>query len=262
MGKGFITLDREIMTHWIWDNPIYYKAWTQILMTVNYKPEKSLIKGQLFECERGQKLYSLNTWVSVLGKDWSLQRLRTFFNLLSKCEMIELENLSKTTRLTVCNYNTYQNSQHDSNTLATRCQHDSNILATTSKVKAIKTTKTNKDNKLNTATTTTQETKTNIITEPQTKYAVAEAVKKKKCISTLYHDFISNSVDADIKTKRKSIPKSEVYSWLDRLLMKVEPDVIRKGLQSCRWPYKLEKLEDFILSNTSTDDEMLNELIG
>ena len=123
-GTGWIKIYRSIRDHWIFENPMYLKAWIFILLEVNHspKPEKIPIKGSFIYCGRGQKVYSLRTWVTKLGDGWSMQKVRTFFKLLKKDNMIFIENLKNTTRITVCNYDTYQNGQHTNNTVPTQCQ--------------------------------------------------------------------------------------------------------------------------------------------
>jgi len=107
-GDGWIKLYRSIRKHWIHKDPLYFRAWCDILIETNHEPQKDLIKGQLIDCDRGQKLYSLQTWKNIFGKGWSIQKVRTFFKLLEKDNMIMTEGLRNTTRLTVLNYKTYQ----------------------------------------------------------------------------------------------------------------------------------------------------------
>lgn len=132
--SGFISLHRKVTEHWVFNRSDYFKAWVTMLMSVNHKANKVLIGSSLIECNRGQSLNSLNTWVEKFGDDWTKQKVRTFFKLLQDDSMINTENVSKTTRLTICNYDSYQNPQHgnntQSNTELTRKQHASNTQAT------------------------------------------------------------------------------------------------------------------------------------
>lgn len=108
MAEGWIKLHRRIKDHWIWKNPKYFHAWIDILMTVNYEDKKVFIYGELIDCSRGQSLLSLNSWADEFGNHWTIKQVRTFFDLLQKDSMILREGLSKTTRITVCNYDSYQ----------------------------------------------------------------------------------------------------------------------------------------------------------
>lgn len=131
--SGWIKLYRNIRYHWIWDNPMYLKAWIAILMQVNHEDNKVLIHGELIICKRGQSLLSSENWCKVLGKHWTRQKVRTFFELLKNDSMIETENMRKTTRLTVCNYDIYQDIQPANNQQITSKQPADNQQITTNK---------------------------------------------------------------------------------------------------------------------------------
>ena len=130
---GWIKIHRQIQKHWIWDNPDYLKAWIAILITVNHEDNKVLIHGELFNCGRGESLLSLANWAKTFGKGWTIQRTRTFFNLLEKDKMINTEGCRKTTRLNVCNYDSYQEVQHTNNIQTTDKQQADNKQITTNK---------------------------------------------------------------------------------------------------------------------------------
>jgi len=114
--EGWISVHRKIKRHWVWDDPIYLKAWLTIIMQVNHEDAKVLIKGTLYECKRGQSLMSLQGWMKLFNERvkrrrapvWTVKKVRTFFRLLQKDGMIVHRGVSKTTRLTVCNYDVYQ----------------------------------------------------------------------------------------------------------------------------------------------------------
>lgn len=130
---AWIKIDRKITDHWIWNNPVFLKAWITLIIAVNYEEKKSLIHGELISCKRGQSLFSLNTWVKQFGKGWTVQKVRTFFELLKNDSMIEVEGLRKTTRLTICNYESYQEVQQTNNTQRTDKQHTDNTQITSTK---------------------------------------------------------------------------------------------------------------------------------
>ena len=130
---GWIKIHRQIQKHWIWDNPDYLKAWIAILITVNHEDNKVLIHGELFNCGRGESLLSLANWAKTFGKGWTIQRTRTFFNLLEKDKMVNTEGCRKTTRLKVCNYESYQEVQQANNRQTTDKQQTNNKQITTNK---------------------------------------------------------------------------------------------------------------------------------
>lgn len=133
MGEddGWIKLHRSIRRHWIWEDDYYLKAWITILMQVNHEDRKVLIKGSVFDCKRGQSLMSLGEWVKLFNYRrkrrktpyWTMKKVRTFFDTLQLNGMIVYKGVSKTTRLTVCNYDKYQGGgQLEGNLRASRGQ--------------------------------------------------------------------------------------------------------------------------------------------
>lgn len=137
--EGWIRLHRKITQHWIYKNSDYIKAWICILITVNYEDKKVLIHGELIECKRSQSLLSLLSWAKLFGKNWTIQKVRTFFELLKSDLMITTEGLPKTTRLTVCNYDDYQSEQQTNNTQKTfKQQTDNTQITTTKEIKEVK----------------------------------------------------------------------------------------------------------------------------
>lgn len=116
--QGWISLHRKIRDHWVWKDPIKLKWWIDILMEVNHSDNMVNLGNQLIECKRGQSVMSLSSW----AKRWGVtkDKARNFFVLLEKDNMITRENVVKSTRITVCNYNSYQDVSHASQTQAKR----------------------------------------------------------------------------------------------------------------------------------------------
>jgi len=75
-------------------------------MEANHEDRKVLLKGTLVLCKRGQCVKSLQGW----AESWrcSVKVVRNFFELLKSDGMIETESVTVTTRLTVCKYESYQ----------------------------------------------------------------------------------------------------------------------------------------------------------
>jgi len=76
-----------------------------------------LISGEITDCMRGQSVMSLESWANTFK--WSIQQVRTFLKLLQNDEMITVEGLKYATRITICNYERYQNLQQTANTAKT-----------------------------------------------------------------------------------------------------------------------------------------------
>lgn len=131
--SGWIKIDRAISNHWTWKDASYLKAWIALLLVANHEEKKVLIHGELLICKRGQTIMSLSNLAKLFGKEWSIQRVRTFLKLLSDDTMIELEGLRKTTRVTICKYDSYQSIQQTDNKQTTSKQYSNNIQTTTTK---------------------------------------------------------------------------------------------------------------------------------
>jgi len=114
-GSGWVKMYRSLEKHWIINNAEYFRAWFLILCNVNHAANKVLIGSDLVECKRGESLKSIKSWNKVFGPSWTRQKIRTFFNLLENDSMINHQATSKTTKLTVCNYDTYQSAQPSNN---------------------------------------------------------------------------------------------------------------------------------------------------
>jgi len=118
MSKGWICLYREIKEHWIWKSDNRFKWWIDMLLTVNHTDNKILIGNTLIDCKRGQSVKSLESW----AKNWNVTKktVSDFFNLLKKDNMIFTENLIITTRITICNYDCYNNIVNGQETVSKR----------------------------------------------------------------------------------------------------------------------------------------------
>jgi hypothetical protein len=110
MSDGWVKIHRKILGHWLLSNPEYFSAWVIILMEVNHAPRKVLVGNKLLDCKRGERLYSLDTWAGKFPGIWDRSKVRRFFKLLQSDSMIVSKRDTNTTRLTVCNYEPYQES--------------------------------------------------------------------------------------------------------------------------------------------------------
>jgi hypothetical protein len=135
-NAGFIFLHRSIRGHWIWKDANKLQWWLDILMECNHADQKVSIGFHLLDCKRGQSLNSLLTWSKLWHVDVST--VRRFLKLLENDKMIVTENVQKTTRITVCNYDTYNNmSAPKANDRATPKQFVSNSDAIQTKNEVI-----------------------------------------------------------------------------------------------------------------------------
>ena len=109
--QGWICLHRKIQENFLWREHRKFsraEAWVDILMEVRHSrtPDKVMIKNTMITVRRGQSIKSLETWADRWN--WTKSATRRYFILLIREKMITIENMRKTTRLTVCNYGLYQ----------------------------------------------------------------------------------------------------------------------------------------------------------
>lgn len=125
--NGWIKIYREITDHWIWKDPVKFQWWIDILLNVNHEDAKVNLGYELYECKRGQTIRSLQKW----AERWNCNKdsARNFLRLLEKDGMILHESLSKTTRITVCNYDIYQHDLHEKKLKITRQPNDGQTVS-------------------------------------------------------------------------------------------------------------------------------------
>jgi DNA replication protein DnaD len=128
--SGWIKIHRQFLDHWLCNEnrPLTKReAWENMLLWANYAETDVLIRGQVIKCGRGQLVYSLDTLSKKFN--WTKGATRHFLKILKNENMILIEGLKYTTRLTICNYERYQDEQHSDNILTTFSEHSDNILS-------------------------------------------------------------------------------------------------------------------------------------
>lgn len=108
INTGWIKIHRTITEHWIFSDAEKFRAWITILSMVNHAEKQVNISNTLFTVNRGESLLSLESWAKLFGRNWNKSKVRRFFKLLESDSMVVTKSEHKTTRLTVCNYDTYQ----------------------------------------------------------------------------------------------------------------------------------------------------------
>ena len=120
MSQGFIKLKRDIRETWIHKNPLYFRAYCDMLMTVNYTECKTVINGKTLICGVDESLLSLESWAQLFGNEWNKGKVRRFFDRLKKEHVISTIPDTKTTRLRVLKSAHYKGQQHDNSTIIAR----------------------------------------------------------------------------------------------------------------------------------------------
>lgn len=221
MSKGWISLHREIKDHWLYQEKRQFsklEAWLDILLNVNHADKKVMIKNSLFLVKRGDSINSLDTWAKRWN--WNKSRVRRFLSLLENESMICIFNETKTTRLTVCNYDNYQDLRNADETQMKRKRNASETLATPNN-------NDNNDNNVNNNKTLSITAKKN---SPQ-----SLDIKNGAHIEKALPHFI-NLFDGK-KTQPKT--KAEIKKWFDCLVkMEKQGYEITEVYKAVKWAVK------------------------
>ena len=109
--NGWISLNRELRQHWLWQDKPFTKgqAWIDLLLLAQHTESKIPVKDKLIELKRGDLLTQERTLVSSWG--WSKTKVRSFLKLLENDSMIVRKIDHKKTIITICNYESYQDTE-------------------------------------------------------------------------------------------------------------------------------------------------------
>jgi len=124
--QGWIKLYRKIQDNPLWAEKRKFsraEAWIDILMEVQHskEPSRVLLGSVILMCNRGESLKSLDTWALRWG--WTKSTVRRYLSLLQNMKQIRFENATKTTRITVCNYDAYNEERNCNGTGTERKQN-------------------------------------------------------------------------------------------------------------------------------------------
>lgn len=104
--SGWIKIHREITRHWIFQDAEKFKWWIDLLVMASHEDYKTLVKDELITLKRGQLKVSLSFLATRWGR--SKEKVLNFLRLLESDRMIERNSDRKSTTITICNYNSYQ----------------------------------------------------------------------------------------------------------------------------------------------------------
>ena len=118
---GWIKIHRELGKHWLAQDMEKLGRWIDLLLLANYEDGKVLVGDSLVMLKRGQMLMSF----SFLSKRWNCSKSTAckFIELLESDGMVERYTERKVTILTICKYDSYQQSPESSpNDAANDCR--------------------------------------------------------------------------------------------------------------------------------------------
>lgn len=137
MAKGWVSLDRSLLDHWIWSVRTPYderSAWVDLLLMANHKAFKATRRGKIVQRKRGE----VNTSTVFLADrwHWSRGKVNRFLKMLESDGMISICGTTDGTTITVENYDKFQRSrtangqqtvQHTDSPRTAHGTHDNNV---------------------------------------------------------------------------------------------------------------------------------------
>ena len=104
--SGWIKIHRDIAKHWISQDMEKLGRWLDLLIMASFEDNKVLVGDKLIEVKRGQMIASCD----FLAKRWGCSKSTVFkfLELLESDNMVERYTERKITKLTICNYESYQ----------------------------------------------------------------------------------------------------------------------------------------------------------
>lgn len=104
--SGWIKIYRDITKHWIFQDAEKFKWWIDLLVMASHEDYKVLSGDSLISLKRGQLSVSLSFLSSRWGR--SKEKVLNFLRLLESDNMIKRNSDRKSTIITICNYESYQ----------------------------------------------------------------------------------------------------------------------------------------------------------
>lgn len=135
MKNGYLVLSRKLFSSFLWEEKREYsrfEAFMYLLYHAQYgkEPRKVSIKNKILVQNRGELLRSQRRLASDWG--WTPKRVNAWLKTMTKNGSIRNTNETVTTRLTVCNYDKYQDL---TNYIETQTKPEGNQKETESKRK-------------------------------------------------------------------------------------------------------------------------------
>ncbi len=111
MNYGWISLHRQLQSHWLWEDKPFSKgqAWIDLLLLANHSDSTFLLGNELIEIQVGSFVTSELKLMERWG--WSKTKVRAFLQVLEKDKMIVKKTDRKKTTITIENYGVFQVSE-------------------------------------------------------------------------------------------------------------------------------------------------------
>lgn len=107
--SGWIKIHRDITKHWIFQDAEKFKWWIDLIIMASHEDHKKVMGDNLIPLQRGQLSVSLSFLSSRWGR--SKEKVLSFLRLLESDGMIQRKADRKSTTITICNYDSYQDEE-------------------------------------------------------------------------------------------------------------------------------------------------------
>lgn len=110
MGKGWISIHRQLRDNWMWSDKPFAKgqAWIDLLLRATHSKQSACVCNQIIEIEKGQILTS----IKALSEDWgwSRKKVANLLQTLTKRGKTHIKSTSKYTLITIVKWGDFQDS--------------------------------------------------------------------------------------------------------------------------------------------------------
>lgn len=106
--QGWIKIHRQLLEHWVADEPECLAVWVRMLIEANHATKKKLFNGRMTEIQRGQLLFGLQRFSEKSGV--SIAKLRRYLKLFMSEGMIDRQVDNKYSLITITCYDDFQES--------------------------------------------------------------------------------------------------------------------------------------------------------
>ena len=133
--SGFVKVYRNITNNTLWDDKPFSRghAWIDLLLRVNHKPSKVLVDDTWIEIKPGETIWSIKDMANRWG--WSRGKVARFVDGLQTEHMVNQKRTSKFTKITVVNWNKYQQNGHQTDIKRTSNGHQTDTNKNVKNVK-------------------------------------------------------------------------------------------------------------------------------
>lgn len=105
---GYVSLHRQIRSHWVYQDASYLKLWIEFLLLAAYHNHEVVLNGKVVSLRKGQFIFGRDSFAKRLNLTSS--KVRKFVNEAETHRMISRVRCSKYSIISIVNYEKFQKS--------------------------------------------------------------------------------------------------------------------------------------------------------